>query len=198
MQAVISAEFFFFVMNVRWLCLSALWLAGKPARLGLESCSCPLLRWRKLWRSQHDDYRAQRRGELLAMSLRCYLLAFCFFFPSLSRLSLCLALCAQPLYFRGLFNLQHTLLDLDSRYSLSNATDLVLAGSSAGGLAAFLHADLVADTVPKATVIAVPDSGEHGRKKKTRRRRSGRMRRSCHSSSSFFPPHRFLPRRRLS
>lgn len=66
----------------------------------------------------------------------------------------------QTLYFRGLLNLQHILLDLEARYSLSNATDLILTGSSAGGLAVFLHADLVAEKVPEATVIAVPDSGE--------------------------------------
>lgn len=65
----------------------------------------------------------------------------------------------QELYFRGFRNLEAILADLVARRALKNATDLVLTGCSAGGLAAYLHADYIAALVPNATVIAAPDSG---------------------------------------
>ena len=43
---------------------------------------------------------------------------------------------------------------------LTNATDVVVSGTSAGGLAAYLHTDYIASRVPPgARVAAMPDAG---------------------------------------
>lgn len=44
-------------------------------------------------------------------------------------------------------------------HSLANASDLVVGGASAGGLAVYLHADRWRDRLPVARVSALPDSG---------------------------------------
>lgn len=49
----------------------------------------------------------------------------------------------KPLYFRGHRILQAVLATLVSDYGLSSATEVLLTGCSAGGLATFLHADYV-------------------------------------------------------
>ena len=57
-----------------------------------------------------------------------------------------------PLHFRGrrvLDALLDTLLDARGPYGLGDAREVLLAGGSAGGLAAFLHADYVASRMPK-------------------------------------------------
>ena len=71
---------------------------------------------------------------------------------------------AQPLHFRGLANLRAILDDLRTRHGLSDATDVLLTGASAGGLAAILHADrvhawLLAEGTPLRRYRAAPISG---------------------------------------
>lgn len=64
------------------------------------------------------------------------------------------------LYFRGKRILHAVLLDLLSGRGMAAATDVVLTGCSAGGLAVFLNADYVAEHLPtSARLVAVPDSG---------------------------------------
>eukprot|EP00055_Hartaetosiga_balthica_P012817 m.63481 g.63481 ORF g.63481 m.63481 type:complete len:409 (-) comp8071_c1_seq1:1731-2957(-) len=53
------------------------------------------------------------------------------------------------LYFRGRANLDAMVEDLIINYNLSRATDVLLSGGSAGGLATFLHADYVPSILPK-------------------------------------------------
>ena len=62
------------------------------------------------------------------------------------------------LTFRGLRNLDSALDYLTTR-GLSNASELVVTGGSAGGLSTFLHADRVAARAPRAKVRALPVVG---------------------------------------
>lgn len=55
---------------------------------------------------------------------------------------------SQELHFRGLKNFDATI-DFAFENGLGNATEFVLSGQSAGGLATFLHADRVADRLAK-------------------------------------------------
>jgi len=65
-----------------------------------------------------------------------------------------------PLHFRGKHVLDAFIADLLTNRGLSKATDLVVTGCSAGGLATYLHADKWAAAVPKGVkVAAMPDSG---------------------------------------
>lgn len=64
-----------------------------------------------------------------------------------------------PLYFRGARNVRAILAELTARFGLGAATDLVLSGDSAGGLASYWHADFIAAALPRARVVAAPDSG---------------------------------------
>ena len=67
---------------------------------------------------------------------------------------------SQTLYFRGHANLQRTLNELDRQFQLKAATDVLVAGCSAGGLSTILHVDRVRAFVPNALRVAgVPDSG---------------------------------------
>ena len=70
----------------------------------------------------------------------------------------------QTLYFRGSRVLDLLLDELIEKHGLANATDLLISGGSAGGLAAYLHADriheyLLARGAPLAKVKAAPVSG---------------------------------------
>jgi hypothetical protein len=66
----------------------------------------------------------------------------------------------RTLYFRGKRILRAVLLDLLSSQGMDSATDIVLSGCSAGGLAVYLQADFMASFLPTATrLVAVPDSG---------------------------------------
>jgi len=69
----------------------------------------------------------------------------------------------QTIYSRGRYILDALFGTLAARHGLGAATDYVINGNSAGGLAAFLHADYVSALVrglaPGAKVVAVPDSG---------------------------------------
>ena len=64
-----------------------------------------------------------------------------------------------PLYFRGARNFRAILADLSARFGLAAATDVLLSGDSAGGLATYWHADALAAALPRARVVAAPDSG---------------------------------------
>lgn len=66
-----------------------------------------------------------------------------------------------PLYFRGKAVLDAVLDDLEARFSaLSASTDFVLTGTSAGGLATYLHATHVRSRLHTgAFMAAMPDAG---------------------------------------
>lgn len=57
----------------------------------------------------------------------------------------------RKVYYRGFRNFEAVLADLLARRGLRKATQVLLSGDSAGGLAAFVHADHVAERLP-ATV----------------------------------------------
>lgn len=63
------------------------------------------------------------------------------------------------LYFHGLPIREAVVASLRANYGFSDATDLVIGGCSAGGLAAYLHVDWYAQQVPKANARGLPDSG---------------------------------------
>lgn len=64
-----------------------------------------------------------------------------------------------PVYYRGFSNLQAVVDDLASAHGLQAASDLILSGDSAGGLATLWHADYFAARLPSTRVVAAPDSG---------------------------------------
>lgn len=64
------------------------------------------------------------------------------------------------LYFRGFRILQAMFQDLYSNRRLNKATDVVVSGCSAGGLATYLHVDWWHSRLPhSAKVVGMPDSG---------------------------------------
>jgi len=66
------------------------------------------------------------------------------------------------LHFRGWPILNGVFHELTKRYNFSDATDVLMSGASAGGLAVWLHADYVYDEWVKplgANFLAMPDSG---------------------------------------
>jgi len=64
------------------------------------------------------------------------------------------------LYFRGFHNLMAYKRDLDIRHGFRKATDVVISGCSAGGLATYLHLDWWKQNLITLTkVIGLPDSG---------------------------------------
>jgi len=66
---------------------------------------------------------------------------------------------APLLYFRGLKIREAVIASLKANYSFDSATDLVIGGCSAGGLAAYLHVDWYAQQAPKAKARGMIDSG---------------------------------------
>ena len=78
----------------------------------------------------------------------------------------------KPVYFRGKAVLEAIIQDLLSR-GIRNASDVLLSGSSAGGLAVLIHADLIKSKLnPKTKVRALADGGyfvdlrtQHGERK---------------------------------
>jgi len=66
---------------------------------------------------------------------------------------------AAPLYFYGLGIREAVAKSLREKYGFADATDLVVGGCSAGGLAAYIHVDWWAHQVPKAVARGLPDSG---------------------------------------
>ena len=69
----------------------------------------------------------------------------------------------QTLYYRGVHILDAIIATLLTDFGAASATDFVLNGNSAGGLAVYLHADRVAAQLraasPAVRVTALPDSG---------------------------------------
>ena len=66
----------------------------------------------------------------------------------------------DPLYFRGIRNLRAIFDDLVAHQGLGSATEVVVGGDSAGGLATWIHTDYIASRVPAtARVAGMPDSG---------------------------------------
>ena len=63
------------------------------------------------------------------------------------------------LYFHGLKNRQATVASLTQFFNFGAATDILVGGGSAGGLAAYLTADWYAAQAPAAKTRGVPDSG---------------------------------------
>lgn len=64
------------------------------------------------------------------------------------------------LYFRGKYNLDAILNDMVATKGLGSATDIVVSGCSAGGLATYLHVDQYAERFGEtARVVGMPDSG---------------------------------------
>jgi hypothetical protein len=63
------------------------------------------------------------------------------------------------LWFDGHLNFKRILDDLKTKYGLSDAKQVLLGGSSAGGFGTFFNADFLASEVPNATVKAVPQAG---------------------------------------
>lgn len=67
----------------------------------------------------------------------------------------------SPIYFRGRRVMKANINDLLQNKGLSSATDVVLSGHSAGGLATYLHADEVRALLPQTLMSyrAMPDAG---------------------------------------
>ena len=66
---------------------------------------------------------------------------------------------APPLHFRGSAIQDAILASLVEHHGLDDATDVMIGGASAGGLAVYLHADRWRAALPHARVTALPDSG---------------------------------------
>ena len=70
---------------------------------------------------------------------------------------------AGPMWFRGKANLDAILDELSSAHGMNAATELILSGGSAGGLAVYYHLDYVADFMrnqaPACRVTGFPDAG---------------------------------------
>lgn len=66
----------------------------------------------------------------------------------------------QILHFRGKHILHAVVDELIAKHGLSRATDMVISGCSAGGLATYLHVDYWKQRAPAAAhVVGLPDSG---------------------------------------
>jgi O-palmitoleoyl-L-serine hydrolase len=67
---------------------------------------------------------------------------------------------APLLYFHGLYIRRAAVASLQASYNFKAATDIVVGGGSAGGLAAYLHVDWYASQAPPgAKARGLPDSG---------------------------------------
>lgn len=61
--------------------------------------------------------------------------------------------------FQGYFIVQETINDLIKKYNLNNATHIILAGNSAGGLGVMIHLDWIREKFPAADVVGLNDGG---------------------------------------
>jgi hypothetical protein len=67
---------------------------------------------------------------------------------------------ANDLHFKGSFILEAIIDTLKAEYGLGHASDVVVSGGSAGGLATYLHVNQWRDSLPLSTfVVAMPDGG---------------------------------------
>jgi hypothetical protein len=63
-------------------------------------------------------------------------------------------------WFDGHLNLQRVIADLKEKHGLDNATDVLVSGSSAGGIGLFVNIDYIASLLPSDTVIkGAPQAG---------------------------------------
>lgn len=66
----------------------------------------------------------------------------------------------KELHFKGNFILEAVIATLKEEYGLGSASDVVISGGSAGGLATYLHVDQWRNSLPPSTfVVAMPDGG---------------------------------------
>mmetsp|Transcript_17344 Transcript_17344/g.34605 ORF Transcript_17344/g.34605 Transcript_17344/m.34605 type:complete len:479 (-) Transcript_17344:192-1628(-) len=65
----------------------------------------------------------------------------------------------KEIYYRGLNNFDGTIAHLQKHHGLSEASRVVLGGSSAGGLATFYHLDRLMEKLPGVDLLGVPVSG---------------------------------------
>jgi len=69
----------------------------------------------------------------------------------------------EGLYFRGWQSLQAIMTDLLANHGLNQATEVLIGGDSAGGLATFYHIDYMSERIKSANseamVLGMPDSG---------------------------------------
>ena len=70
---------------------------------------------------------------------------------------------APILYFHGLYIRRAAVASLQASYNFNAATDVIVGGGSAGGLAAYLHVDWYASQAPRGSKTrGLPDSGVRG------------------------------------
>jgi len=62
-------------------------------------------------------------------------------------------------YFSGYLNVQAVLDDINDKYGFNKATQVLLSGTSAGGIGTFVNADTVGQRVPSAHYKALPQGG---------------------------------------
>jgi len=67
----------------------------------------------------------------------------------------------KTIYYRGFYNLKGIIHTLLTEFGMNKATEVILAGGSAGGAATYIHADQIASMLPKTVkrYKAVPFSG---------------------------------------
>eukprot|EP01051_Picozoa_sp_SAG22_P007418 SAG22_NODE_522_length_9503_cov_4.233624_7_plen_271_part_00 len=67
----------------------------------------------------------------------------------------------REIHYRGFRNLNFALQTLkgSAEFGMGAATEVLISGDSAGGLASYWHADRFQEALPKAFVATVPDSG---------------------------------------
>ena len=63
------------------------------------------------------------------------------------------------LWFDGHLNVKRIIADLTEKSGMGNATQILLTGSSAGGIGTFVNADWLTSQFPEATVKAAPQAG---------------------------------------
>ena len=86
--------------------------------------------------------------------------AYCDGTSQTSDLAAPLVVDGKSVHLRGRALLDAHLAELDARFDFSaTATEVIVSGTSAGGLSTHLHAPLFAARLPAARVVAVPDAG---------------------------------------
>ena len=64
------------------------------------------------------------------------------------------------LHYKGRKILDGVLTELLTTHNMNAATDVILSGTSAGGMATYMHAELFYKALPSSTkMVAVPDAG---------------------------------------
>jgi hypothetical protein len=63
------------------------------------------------------------------------------------------------LHYRGRPILDGVVNELLHTHGMKSATDVILSGTSAGGMATYTHAELFRALLPSAKMVAIPDAG---------------------------------------